>query len=292
MTLEAVKDGLRMWNSFALFYVALPVLLLTLNPFDFQPFTASEFWVWRFSVEDFSRNVLLLFPFGLMLRHNYQRRHSFALLAGLLLSGCVEIGQLFIAERTSNLVDLISNSGGALLGSLVYQGIFEGVSASVTLPFLFMLMPVCWAIAIVSSFHPEFVCAFMPAMIAALSLFRYIPLSPLKKQLARIVWIVAAILPLVNADLVIGCLVLASVPLILFAVAKVDLAGLRVGVASLLCASTSIVLLLVYRWYISIENWVWIPFRHFSWMMILLSLLATGSGLVWYSVTQDEAEQS
>ncbi|MEM6599331.1 MAG: hypothetical protein AAF635_14415 [Cyanobacteria bacterium P01_C01_bin.69] len=44
-------------------------MLLTLNPFDFQPYVLSEAWVWRISIEDISRNVLLFLPLGIVLRH-------------------------------------------------------------------------------------------------------------------------------------------------------------------------------------------------------------------------------
>jgi len=285
-TATKMKPSLRIWSSFSLLYVTLPVVLLTLNPFEFQAFTAAEFWVWRFSIEDFSRNVLLLFPFGLMLRYIYRWPHKFSLLAGLLLSSFVEVGQLFVIERTSNVVDLISNSSGALLGSLMYQGVFESSVVTLALPFTFMLMPLCWVISMVSSFRPDFVWAMVPCMVAGLGLFQFISLGSVRKKIALSVWVVAAILPLFNARLAAGAIVLASVPIVLYGLAKVKRSLLHVAIPPLLLISTATILQQTYVWYSSVEDWVWISSRHLSWITLLLSVMMACESLLWYRAEQ------
>lgn len=281
-----MKYQSQIGNGFVLFYMALSIVLLTLNPFAFEAFKASEFWVWRFSLEDFSRNILLFFPFGLLLRHSYRGPHKTAFLIGLLLSICVEVGQLFIVERTSNVVDLISNASGALLGSILYHGLFQSSAYALTLPLLFMLVPLCWTIAIISSFRTSFVWTLVPCIVAGLTLFRFMPLPSLRKRIALSIWVVAAVLPLLNASLTLGGLLLASIPAMLYGLSKVKRAYLPIAVVSLLCTSSAIVLQQTYVWYFSIENWVWIFERHLSWITVLLSVMTTGSGLAWYHAEQ------
>ena len=293
-----MKSTARTWNNAVLFYIASVVLLLTLNPFDFQPFTASEFWVWRFSLEDFSRNVLLFFPFGLVLRYGYRYSHSVSFIAGLLLSGTVEVGQLFIEARTSNVVDLISNSSGALLGSLCYQGVFFQAAFATSRPslspslnslsFAFMLVPLCWVIAIVSSFRPEFVLGMVPCVIAGLSLFRFMPLTFPYKQIGIGIWSIAAILPLLNARPIAGCILLAVIPIILYAAFKFERSRLRIGIVVLLFVSFAIVLCQTYLWFISIENWVWIAARHLSWITLSSSAVVALSSVAWYKSESGE----
>jgi len=279
---EIVKHKSHIGNGFVLFYVALSIALLTLNPFDLEAFKASEAWVWRFSVEDFSRNILLFFPFGLMLRHSYRWPHITALFLGLLLSGCVEIGQLFMVERTSNFVDLISNSSGALLGSIVYQRIFRSSVYSFTVPFLFVLVPLCWDIALVSSFRPNFVWAIVPCVVAGLAVFRLIALPSLRRRIALAIWVIAAILPLINTSPTFGVLLPLSVPVMLYGLSKVEKSYLPITVVTLLSTSFVMVLQQIYVWYVSIEDWAWTWENHLSWITVLKSILTIGSSVVWY----------
>lgn len=119
MRSKALK--LRVWNGIVVGYLATVIYLLTLNPFEFQAFVPSEFWVWRFGIPDFLQNILLFFPLGVVLKHTTRRTPLAVMLCGLALSLSVEVCQLFIEIRTSNFVDLISNASGAWLGGLFYQ---------------------------------------------------------------------------------------------------------------------------------------------------------------------------
>ena len=82
---------------------------------------------WRIgSRTDLISNVLLFMPWGFLLAIWRARRgRSFvaavilALLSGALLSGCVELAQLYSPSRTTSVVDLLTNTFGSFLGTLI-----------------------------------------------------------------------------------------------------------------------------------------------------------------------------
>ncbi|MEO1620816.1 MAG: VanZ family protein, partial [Cyanobacteria bacterium J06632_3] len=187
---------LKIWHGAILGYFAIAIFLFTLNPFQFQPYTQSEFWVWRFSIEDFSRNVLLFSPFGLACRYVFSHSHSRIVVYGFLLSLAVELLQLFVEIRTSNIVDLISNSSGTLIGSLVCYWMLEqrnekeqkASTHTVTYPLSrdfslreytalnvllsFAYVPLCWASAMMLRRSPAVLLIILCSAIAAFALIQ------------------------------------------------------------------------------------------------------------------------
>ncbi len=112
---------------------AVGVLLATLFPFDFYNYPVNDF-VWDLSrhtlgnkIYDFLTNVILFIPFGLgvagrYMRGGFGRRNGSVVMAvvlGLGLSVFVEMTQRYLPQRDASLVDLISNTTGALIGGLV-----------------------------------------------------------------------------------------------------------------------------------------------------------------------------
>jgi VanZ family protein len=111
------------------------VLLATLFPMDFYPHRIHDFvWdvtrhVWADKIYDFVTNVLMFVPFGLgvaarFMRGGFRRRNWAVLVAGvcgLALSGLVETLQLYLPRRDPSLVDLISNTSGALVGGIIVR---------------------------------------------------------------------------------------------------------------------------------------------------------------------------
>ncbi len=160
-------------NIFILFYLLLSIALLTFHPFQFQPYVSSERWQLGITLYDFARNVLFFLPFGLVLRHLFKKSHGFSLLVRLLLSFSVETVQLFLPLRASNVSDLISNSTGALLGSLLHQWAFaSSLLSSVGVPFAFMLMPLYWTVALRADTEPVEALAIVPYLSAGLVLLQ------------------------------------------------------------------------------------------------------------------------
>ena len=213
-------------NNFVLCYLAAAIFLLTLSPFDFQPYVPSEFWVFRASIEDVSRNILLFMPLGMLLRHTFGQSHRTALLGGFLLSLSVECAQLFIEARTSNIADLMSNSSGAFLGSILYQQLFESKGrsptqkkssaiASSTLPISLMFIPLCWMNALRSTTDPAMVWLAIQNAIAGILLIQQADThtkqlpnltkgaftkSNLTQSVLGSCWSMLALLPLVNTS--------------------------------------------------------------------------------------------
>lgn len=115
---------------------AVFVLLATLFPLDFsfgQPVQKFEWDITRHSMAakayDISTNIILFIPLGLgvaarVLRGGFRRRNIAAIVAtiiGLALSLTVELLQLYLPERDPSLIDLITNTTGALIGGLLVR---------------------------------------------------------------------------------------------------------------------------------------------------------------------------
>ena len=121
------------WSNRILFPAAVGILFLTLYPFEFSlvrhglPFLLNG-WGKGSGTLDVFLNVLLFIPFGFGLAESLRERGrsraavvGIALVAGALFSYTVELLQFFIAVRDSGWGDVITNSTGSALGSLVYE---------------------------------------------------------------------------------------------------------------------------------------------------------------------------
>lgn len=66
-----------------------------------------------------SANVALVIPLGLVTSLAYPARPLWHIgILGLIISGCMELGQLvFLHDRFASLVDLVTNTGGAVIGA-------------------------------------------------------------------------------------------------------------------------------------------------------------------------------
>jgi glycopeptide antibiotics resistance protein len=83
----------------------------------FQRHTATA-WI-SYPAVEFAANVALFVPIGVLLLLIAGRRWWWlAILSGMLLSASIEIAQLFIPGRVSDVRDLVSNSIGAFVGVL------------------------------------------------------------------------------------------------------------------------------------------------------------------------------
>lgn len=78
-----------------------------------------------------SANVLLFIPLGFVAAHAFPQNHWWQTGAfGLLVSGCIELGQLlFLHNRFASALDLVANSGGAAIGALLAAGLLSKLRA-------------------------------------------------------------------------------------------------------------------------------------------------------------------
>jgi glycopeptide antibiotics resistance protein len=161
------RSGARLGGA-VLAYMLCVTLTITLLPFHFSWPTH-----WRVMTSggplDVVANVLLFIPLGALFRAatRLSRRHAVigALAAGLLMSMAIEALQLFEPERYSSVVDVVANSAGAWIGSLIYGRISRQKAIDVEmigrlfleLPLmglLYLTIPLLWLTALVATAAP------------------------------------------------------------------------------------------------------------------------------------------
>lgn len=121
------------WSNRILFAALVGIFFLTLYPFQFSlvrhglPFQLNG-WGKGSGPLDVFLNVLLFVPYGFGLAESLRERGrsrtavlGIALLTGALLSYTVELLQFFIPVRDSGWGDVVTNSTGSALGSLLYE---------------------------------------------------------------------------------------------------------------------------------------------------------------------------
>jgi glycopeptide antibiotics resistance protein len=140
-------------------YLGVVVGVITLAPFRFQSTPAhglSFVWTWS----DLVLNVLMFVPFGFVYQLTRPRGAApdrwRVLLLGLALSGIIETVQLFAPMRHTSVLDLATNTAGALLGAWAFAGLSQRVrgetavqTLALELPLMglvYLLIPLCWLI--------------------------------------------------------------------------------------------------------------------------------------------------
>ena len=123
----------RYWGYLGLATSLSIIFVATISPFNFVPlqnlswqYIVTEF---RFGsyLKDYWQNILLFIPYGfsisIIVACKQQRTWlilSSCLLASLILSTTVELTQLFLPSRISNVTDIIFNSVGGFYGGFLY----------------------------------------------------------------------------------------------------------------------------------------------------------------------------
>ena len=139
-------------------YVGMTTLVLTLAPFRFSVQSMhglSSEW----SVFDLVMNVVMFVPLGFLYRvtrpRGAKRAWWMAIVLGALLSTTIETAQLFEAARYSSLLDVLTNTAGAALGSWLFSRLAHrlqvGAAAvgmlALELPLMglvYLLIPLLW----------------------------------------------------------------------------------------------------------------------------------------------------
>jgi len=96
------------------------ILVLTLWPLDIQPTLSDARLSLRFGLADCLRNVILFLPLGIALSLRGAGVAGVVLRAAVL-SASIELLQIGIPGRYSDVSDFVSNTGGALLGAILHH---------------------------------------------------------------------------------------------------------------------------------------------------------------------------
>ena len=121
----------RRWSYLLLIASLSIICVATIYPFKFIfPESLSiksilEAFKYSSSIKDYSQNILLFIPLGISIAAiaRYRIGHWSILIGcsiGAAVSTTVELTQLFLPTRVSNLTDIICNSLGALVGAILY----------------------------------------------------------------------------------------------------------------------------------------------------------------------------
>ncbi|MBL0173238.1 MAG: VanZ family protein [Gemmatimonadaceae bacterium] len=145
-------------------YLAVVTVIITLAPFRFAAAPVhglTMLWDWSDSVMNVVMFVPIGFCFQLTRPAGVALSWTRVLLVGAALSGGIEIAQLFEATRFTSLVDVATNSGGALIGAALYQVVvrrIEGPSTVRTLALqlplaglVYLLVPLVWLTGLASA---------------------------------------------------------------------------------------------------------------------------------------------
>jgi len=152
----ADQTALRLGRAL-LGYLSLMVGIITLAPFDFQA-TPAHGWTTIWNRSDVVMNVLMFVPFGFAFQLTRPRGAPTdwrrVLLLGAVLSGCIELAQLFAPQRYSSPYDLLTNTLGAALGAAVFTQLARRLPGSeavrsfaLELPLMglaYQLIPLVW----------------------------------------------------------------------------------------------------------------------------------------------------
>ena len=145
------STGTRLSNAL-LGYFILVIALLTLNPFYLARPDRIQFTFYS-DLSNLIANILLFLPIGYFYRLATGKRG--ALLLGFVFSASIEVTQLFIPARTPSMVDVLANTAGAGLGTILYRSISARITLSENMAgklrletplmgLIYLLIPLLW----------------------------------------------------------------------------------------------------------------------------------------------------
>jgi len=122
------------WRNIWLIASLSAIVAATISPFNFTIPTGFSYEYildkFRFgsTLKDYWQNILLFLPFGISLAVAILRQRlvnrpiAIAIISvtSILLSSTIEMTQLLLPSRVSNLSDIICNSLGGILGGIIY----------------------------------------------------------------------------------------------------------------------------------------------------------------------------
>jgi len=130
-------------------YMTLMIAIITLIPFAFSIPKSVQFTL-HGNLSDVFTNIVLFVPLGFffqIIHGQFGLKSSImALCFGLVVSGLVEVGQLFLPSRCSSVIDIIMNGSGACLGAAV-AGYHQVMVRKGRVPEIFgFRLPLIWSV--------------------------------------------------------------------------------------------------------------------------------------------------
>jgi len=175
---------------------ALIILLITLNPFQFQFNTVS--WDDDFWLLDIGQNIALFIPLGILLRQTRTLSLGLIFLICLGLTGLIESLQSFAPTRYGNAYDLASNAMGGLLGGVIAVTLFKNSPSKSFINLSAVVLLLCWIIGLQSRTEITALVALSPfALVGALSVHQA-TFGKMKKVLAVFGWSVLCCVSIVS----------------------------------------------------------------------------------------------
>ncbi|MGE0160496.1 MAG: VanZ family protein [Gemmatimonadales bacterium] len=172
----------RRLGTAVLLYLATAVAVITLAPFEFETRPVHGLTA-RWGVYDLVMNVVMFVPVGFVYALSRARARATtwatwlgAVALGALLSGAVELAQVFAPSRFPSLFDLAANTAGAGLGAWLAAAALAKAEAGTTvralavdLPLMglvYLMAPLLWLVALGAD-DPERAWAMAPLAVGA-----------------------------------------------------------------------------------------------------------------------------
>jgi VanZ family protein len=139
-----------------LFYILVVTLLFTLAPYNYSFTNLNRFNdLFDWQLKDSILNIILFIPIGFLLFPILPKRkkYIYVTLFGILFSSFIEFNQIFIPTRSPSFNDIVTNSAGALIGSLGHQYVKKYAQAKSerllnlgisVMNIVFLIIPLLW----------------------------------------------------------------------------------------------------------------------------------------------------
>jgi hypothetical protein len=272
-------------QRFAIIYIIVSLLLLTLNPFKFQPFNYTN-WIVYFSLVDGLQNIFLFIPLGIILRHTLRQVNLILLIYGTCLSLGIELLQTGIAERSSNPIDVFFNTIGTFIGILYHNLLPRNTQQNNTILLAFLVIPIGWVTAMRAATDVFSDWLVIPtALVGALALKNVFNHKSMPNLVLIAAWIILITLPLLSINQIAGALTISLTMLTFYLNNYLDNHKIIVRVLSSIGLLG--ILLAAINWLYQHFPLVWNVATHLCWIEVLLM---TGvQTLVWQrSVISDQ----
>ena len=147
-----------------LLYIISIILIITFTPFRFQ-FSGEIFISWGSNIRDTINNIFLFIPFGFFFHLALKRKKTSTVIGnviiwGFLLSAFIEFCQSFLIGRSPTIMDLFTNTAGALVGAVIFLLVRNKIREesfglfTLELPLIhvvYLLIPLLWLNGLASS---------------------------------------------------------------------------------------------------------------------------------------------
>ncbi len=121
--MDVQKHSVLLLNGAILSYTLFVMLFVTLTPFSYH-IPKKFYYVMFWNVQEALQNIFLFIPFGYLsaplINARPGKRMMLVTVTGFTLSMIIEINQIFIYERYTSPVDVLTNTSGAVTGAVLW----------------------------------------------------------------------------------------------------------------------------------------------------------------------------